>query len=272
MFNFENKVVLITGSSGGIGRVIAQKFSGNKAVLALNDIPQAKEGLESLVSEIEEKDGKAKYFLADVTKFEEVGKMMEDVKKEFGKYSAEIEPQGVEILINFAGNNLWQLSNEIKKLVFFKRNQKIEIKDVEFLVRPKIETDIFKTIDAIAVKNKKRALELIHKHLEKGDSPLYLFSMINFQFRNLLIIKDLIDQHKTHNTILSETKLHPFIIKKSYLQIKKFDLGELKKIYQKIFQVDLAIKTGKVEPETALDMLVTEVVFSSSNQTFYWLR
>ena len=94
MFDFKGKIVLITGASGGIGRVMAEKFSKNKAVLALNDIPPVKEGLESLVSEIEKKGGKAKYFLADVTKFEEVERVMRNIRKEFGK---------LDILINNAG-------------------------------------------------------------------------------------------------------------------------------------------------------------------------
>jgi len=38
-----------------------------------------------------------------------------------------------------------------------------------------------------------------------------------------------------------------------------FTLEELKKIYYKIFQADLNIKTGKIEPEVGLDLLITEI-------------
>ena len=127
------------------------------------------------------------------------------------------------------------------------------------MVRSKIETDIFKTIDAIAEKNKKRALELLHKHLEKGDSPLYLLSMINYQFRNLLIVKDFIERCKPYNIILRKSGLHPFVVKKSYYQSQKFSFQELKKIYRKVFQIDLNIKTGRIESEMALDLLIAEI-------------
>ncbi len=100
---------------------------------------------------------------------------------------------------------------------------------------------------------------MIHKHLEKGDSALYLLSMINFQFRNLLIIKDLIENNKPYNVILREAKLHPYVIKKSYLQTNKFTFQKLKKIYQKIFEADIQIKTGQLIPETALDLLVAGI-------------
>ena len=180
-------------------------------------------------------------------------------KKELSKFRTEISPEALDKLINFVGNDLWQLSNEVKKLVNFKAKGKIGPEDVELLVKPKIEADIFKTIDAIALKNKKQALKLLHKHLEKGDNPLYLLSMINFQFRNLLIIKDLIEKNRPYYSILKTSKLHPFVVKKSYQQAQKFTSQELKKIYQKIFQVDLTIKTGKIEPETALDILIAEI-------------
>ena len=189
------------------------------------------------------------------------------VKKELENYKAKIENRALDKLIDFVGNNLWQMSNEIRKLVSYKLEShargagtcEILSRDIEILVKPKIEPEIFKTIDAIASKNKKQAVGLIHKHLEKGDSPLYLLTMINFQFRNLLIIKDLIKKGRPFYTFQKLTGLHPYIVKKSYPQAQKFTIEELKKIYQKIFQADLDIKTGRVGPETALDLLIAEI-------------
>jgi DNA polymerase-3 subunit delta len=182
------------------------------------------------------------------------------VKKEFEKYGAKVEPAALEKLIEFVGNDLWQMENEIEKLVNFKkRTGVIKEEDVEILVKSKIETAIFDTIDAVAQRDKKRAIELIHKHLENGDSPLYLLSMINFQFRNLLMIKDLIEKGRPYYTFPKITKLHPFVIKKSYSQAARFNLPELKKIYRRIFQADLDIKTGKLEPQTALDLFVAAI-------------
>ena len=178
------------------------------------------------------------------------------VKKEFKKYSAEIDDFALNLLLDFVGNNLWQMANEIKKLVSYKNGKKITAKDVQALVHPKIETDIFKTIDAIAVKNKKKALELVKKHLEKGDSPSYILAMINYQFRNLLVIKDLILRGKNRNYIRKATNLHPFVIEKTLKLAKRFQFEELKKIHQRIFQTDLKIKTGKITPEAGLEMLI----------------
>lgn len=174
---------------------------------------------------------------------------------EFKKLGAKVSEQALDQIISFVDNNLWQMANEIRKLASFKGDQEIKKQDIELLVKPKIDSNIFKTIDAIASKDKKRSLQLLKDHLEKGDSPFYLFSMINFQFRNLLIVKDLLERNLSP---FGATKLHPFVVKKSCALSRKFEMLELQKTYQNIFKADLNIKTGKIPAETALDLLITE--------------
>lgn len=180
-------------------------------------------------------------------------------QKEFDSNNTRIDPMVLDYLLNSVGNDLWRLSNEIKKLTNYKKGKEVIIEDVKLLVRPKIETDIFKTVDAIGQKNKKQALSLIYKHLENGDSPLYLLSMISYQFRNLLIVKDLIEKAVPYNTLVKKSGLHPFVVKKSYEQGRLFSFTDLKKIYHRIFEVDLNIKIGKIEPELALDLLIASL-------------
>src|SRR3989344_4012286 len=183
-------------------------------------------------------------------------------KKEFDKHEIKIKNEALEQLVIFCGNDLWRLSNEIIKLVAFKiedKNQEISLKEVEQMVNSEIETDIFRTIDAIARKNKKQALSLLHKHLEDGDSAPYLLSMINFQFRNLLIVKDLLEKRTQYHLIARKAGIHPFVLKKSYELCGRFTLSEIKKIYQRIFLADFNIKTGKIEPQTALDVVISGI-------------
>lgn len=179
-------------------------------------------------------------------------KLKKWIQKEFSKSQSKIENKALDMLIDFVGNNLWQMSNEIQKLISYKKDKTITSNDVKLLVKPKIESDIFKTIDAISAKRKSLALNLIHRHLKKGEDPLYLLAMMNFQFRNLLMAK-------SSYFHFSKLKLHPFVIKKTLWQTKNFSLEELKKIYQTIFQIDLKVKTGKIEPALALDLLIAEI-------------
>ena len=175
-----------------------------------------------------------------------------------GREKTRIDPEAIDLLISFVKNDLWQMANEINKLSNYKSGGVVKKEDVELLVKPNAENDIFKTIDALASKNKKLALDLLHKQLDGGDVPLYLLSMIAYQFRNLLTIKEL-QTNQPYGMIAKKSGLHPFVVQKTSYVCNQFTIEQLKKIYQKIFKVDSDIKTGKIEPETALDLLLAEI-------------
>lgn len=176
-----------------------------------------------------------------------------------GEKKTYITPDALDLLTSFIKNDLWQMANEINKLSNYKMGSVVKREDVLLCVKPGIESDIFKTIDALASKNKKQALNLLHKHLDEGEAPLYLLSMIAYQFKNLLILKELIEKGLPYQAIIKKSGLHPFVVQKTYYACSQFSLPELKKIYRKVFQVDSDIKTGKIDAETSLDLLVSEI-------------
>ena len=179
--------------------------------------------------------------------------------KEFKKNKARINSDALDALVAHVGNDLWRLSNEIKKLRDFRAGALIKKEDVQLLVTPNIETDIFKTIDALAQKNKKQAMALLQKHIDNVDNPLYLLSMIGYQFRNLLVVKELAEKGLMYASIVKKSGLHPFVVKKTYFQCRQFTFEELKNIYRNIFKTDSDIKVGNIKAETALDLFVSQI-------------
>lgn len=180
-------------------------------------------------------------------------------QKELEKNNQKINIDALDLLLSFVGNDLWKLSQEIKKLSDFKGGSVIRKEDIESLVKPRIEVDIFKTIDALAAKNKAQALDLLQKHVDAGDNPLYLLSMIVYQFRNMLVVKELAAKGLMYASIVKGSGLHPFVVKKNYFACNNFSFQELQTIYEKIFEIDSGIKRGAIEPETALQMLVAQI-------------
>jgi len=142
-------------------------------------------------------------------------------------------------------------------MTYRSKERMIKKEDVLLLVKSKIDTNIFKTIDALAEKNKKQALALMYQHLEKGESPLYILSMIKYQFKNLLIVKEQETLDKVPTDKLED--MHPFVFRKAKYQSRRFTLEQLKKFYHKIFKIDLAIKQGKIAPQEGLELLVLDL-------------
>lgn len=175
--------------------------------------------------------------------------------KEIEKNKIKISSAVLEDLIDYVGGDLWRLMNEIKKLTNFalsENRSEISESDLKKIVVPDLELNIFDTIDALAQKDKKKAINLLKEHLEQGTEVPYLFSMVAWQMKNIIIAK-------TADNGFSGTGLSPYVLRKSSYQAKNFSLEDLKRIYQKIVDLDAALKVGKILPEAALDLLVLEI-------------
>ena len=198
---------------------------------------------------------------SDETKIQEF-KLLKDlelsdwVKTYFSNFGFQVQKDLLKLFLEYVGNDPWRIKNEINKLVnYCQAKKRIEIADIELLVLAEIDNNIFNTIEAIANKNEVKALKLVHNHIQKGDNALGLLSMIAYQFKILLTIRDLIDRSKNYTEIGKELKMHPFVLRKNYQLASFFKTEELKKFYQKILETDLEIKWG-LPPALGIEILI----------------
>ncbi|HOJ22309.1 MAG TPA: 3-oxoacyl-[acyl-carrier-protein] reductase [Armatimonadota bacterium] len=89
---FKDRVVLVTGGGGGIGRTIALLFAGEGAHIVIGDLNIA--GGEETVEMIRQKGGQAVFVEANVTRFEDAEKMVAQAVENWGR---------LDVLINNAG-------------------------------------------------------------------------------------------------------------------------------------------------------------------------
>jgi len=92
LHRFENKVVLITGASRGIGRGIALRFAREGANLVLN---ANEERVRDVAGEIRELGRKALPIVADVTIKKQVEDMFAQAMEEFGRLDVSVHNAGV---------------------------------------------------------------------------------------------------------------------------------------------------------------------------------
>lgn len=88
----ENKVVLITGASRGIGKTMAEAFAEEKSILVLNDILE--DTLNETVEEFKKAGVRAYGYAFDITNQESVLKAVDRIEEEVGP---------ITVLINNAG-------------------------------------------------------------------------------------------------------------------------------------------------------------------------
>ena len=93
MFNLKDRVVVVTGSSSGLGRQMAKGFAGQGATLVL--LARRKERLEELAKELEANGTNVLTIQCDVTNTKQVNEAAALAEKTFGK---------VDVLVNCAGS------------------------------------------------------------------------------------------------------------------------------------------------------------------------
>jgi len=170
-----------------------------------------------------------------------------------------ITAEATSLLANFTGNQLRMLANEIDKLATYVGDRAIiDIEDVRLLSASAQEARIFDLTDALAQRNRKQALDLLHDLLADGEPPLKLISTITSQVRSLLLVKELANDGLRVQQIVTATGMAPFVAEKALRQVGKFQTAQLEGAYRQLLATDAALKRSRMTPEMALDLLVVD--------------
>jgi DNA polymerase III subunit delta len=171
-----------------------------------------------------------------------------------------ISPEAVSLLANYIGSQLRLLANELEKLAMYVGERKtITADDVRKLSAQVQEARIFDLTDALAQRNRKQALDLLHELLVDGEPPLRLISTITSQIRTLLLAKELSQKGMRAAQIASTIGIAPFVAEKALRQVGKFSMTQLEQAYRQLLATDAALKRSRMTPEMALDLLVVAV-------------
>jgi 3-oxoacyl-[acyl-carrier protein] reductase len=82
--NFDGKIVLVTGSSRGIGAAIAQAFAGEGATVIVNYVQNA-DAADEVVAACKEAGGDATAIQADITSGEQIQALVDQTLMDFAK-------------------------------------------------------------------------------------------------------------------------------------------------------------------------------------------
>lgn len=192
------------------------------------------------------------------------------VKKEIESRSAEISREALARLVVLTGSDLWQLNNEINKLINYKQaaqlqlsaggeSARIETQDVVDLVEGVFDQNIFVLMDAISNRNKNLVVKLFEEQLEAGKGEDYLLNMITRQIKILLQVRQALDSGLDSRKIISQLKLHPFVVQKSITQVRNFNLVSLKNLLTQLIKLDAQMKTGQINLRAALDLFFVKL-------------
>ena len=171
-----------------------------------------------------------------------------------------ISPQAATLMSRLVGSDLWTMANEIDKLVLFTGGRQIEEEDVRAVVSSAQDASVFNMVDAILELRIGTAQELLQQLFRQGMAPAQVLVMLSRQVRIIFQVKEMREGGRSRGEIQSKLGLYnDFVLRKAWEQADSYSPARIRDVYHKLLETDIAIKTGKLEGELALDVLIAEL-------------
>lgn len=154
---------------------------------------------------------------------------------------------------------------ELSKILdYLQRGRPISRADVQLLTPFHAHADVFALVDSLGSRDARGAVAHLHALLQDHD-PQYALHMIARQVRLLIQAREALDQRSDPPGAF--TRLPPFVQAKVRAQAGHFSAAELDGLHRHLLDLDLAVKSSRVDLAAGLDTLIAERVHPSALST-----
>ena len=186
----------------------------------------------------------------------ELARWIQERSKEHG---GQLSLPAANLLAGQVGPEPRQLDHEIQKLLaYVNYSRPVEAEDVQHIIPKTARVGDFALVNALRNRDRRQALQVLHRELE-DEEPIFLFQRVVSQFRQLLQAREIIENKGREEDVARQLKVHPYVARMAIEHARRFSMVDLEAIYHRLLEIDIAQKTGGMEGELALDVLVTEL-------------
>ena len=143
------------------------------------------------------------------------------------------------LFLQTVDQDMENIERELQKLIAYKGSQG----DVQ-------------PVRAVAEKKAEKALQIYHDLILLKESPYMVLSLISRQFRMILQSMLLSQTGMTNSAIAARLELRDFAVKGYLQQSRRFSPEGWKRALKDCLETDLAIKSGKMGEEAAVELLI----------------
>lgn len=191
--------------------------------------------------------------------------MLSWARDKFAEFDARIDEATLSEFVARIGPDVRRVNNEVKKLATAALPENIISRElVEALIANSREIENFALTDRLVAGKRGEAMKLLAKILDDGAEPLALLGLIAYNYRRLLMVKDMMERGLDRREVAAMVK-GPYSQQEAFLTAaRRADLNKLVSAVEALAKTDLAIKTsvGGSGPQGArmqIEMLVCEL-------------
>ncbi len=211
-------------------------------------------------------DQRRKFFqeLKKADQLVEFKKMKDDqlagfIRREAEQRGKRIDAAAAEMIVYYSGNNLRELVAQVEKLASFcGERPTISPDDVRAMASDTKIDSVFELADAMGRRNLDRAMRQLQTILRDTDAPYMLIGALARHFRQLCVIRALMQKRVPSDEIGRQAKVNPYFLKGLLEQARNFKPEDFAGIFTRLHEVDVELKSGGRQ-QTLLEMLVFSV-------------
>ncbi len=201
----------------------------------------------------------------ELVRFNEI-ELFKFIKKRFILKNIEVKDNVLKYIIDRIGyldssreKNLYDVENEVNKLLNSFSKNTLDFKDVDEILVDKFENSIFKLLDMISKKDYKSSIKILIELKKSGEDSFSTFYMIVRYIRNLLGVKVLKLKQKHIDYISKELKISNYECKKLYSVCDNFSVETLCNYIDLTYSVESDIKTKNRDIDLLLELLISKM-------------
>ncbi len=175
------------------------------------------------------------------------------------RHGTKLEAAAARMLVERIGSDLVLADSELAKLGTYAAGRPITAGDVSELTPYSVEANVFQMVDALGQRKGQIALAALRQLFDNGDEPLRIFGMITRQYRLLIQMREQLDTGASVTIAAQALGLRDFVARKLAEQARLYKIEQLERVLEFLLETDVAIKTGKLGGELALEELVVRL-------------
>ncbi len=163
-----------------------------------------------------------------------------------------IQPGLCDYLRQLCNSSMTRLDGEIRKIVDYSGAQEIVRADIDAVVEPTLEGEVFNITDALAERDFDRAMERLHVLFKMRAEPIVIVGAIAAQMRRLYGAKVL----KSGDELARVYAIAPWMATKAMTQARRFSQTFCEKGVLLCRDTDLKLKSTRSDPELLVEHLI----------------
>lgn len=166
----------------------------------------------------------------------------------------DIDEEALRLFLSRMPQNLLEISQEVNKLCLYTKH--ITVETIDLLVTKQVEENVFELSQAILNKETARSFRIYKDLIVNNEEPIKLIVLIANAMRLLYQVKLLDRKGYNDKEIAQILSINPYRLKYIRRDGKDFDLKELLAHIDELSQLDVAVKTGKIDKYKGLELFL----------------